>query len=172
MEEKANDPKFLFEAWQEAERKALELLTDARAQQLKFYSQMVAGQMTEAQCRVVLLDRRKSEIKAYYEEAEAAMKAAREEFEVAALREIIAGDESEAEEKLFGEQNPVDAEGPFWQDEEGIVYGVKAAKGKYVMFARHEVVRTKREDEKSGDLSLTEARERGFEPANAKAKKN
>jgi hypothetical protein len=152
------------------EEQLLEQLRVCREGQLAAYIGMAAGQMTAMQCQVVLLDRRKSHVKDWYEQFDAATEAVRSEYEVARIREALsAEDDTTATEKLFGDNLANDG-GPYWQDELGLVYAVKPAKGKYVPFKKFEVVRTKRDDEQSGDLSLKEAREHGFEPANAKAK--
>lgn len=50
-----------------------------------------------------------------------------------------------------------------FQDDEGTVYQVEQATGKFVYFEKFEVKRTRREGEKAGTLSLTKARELGYE---------
>lgn len=52
--------------------------------------------------------------------------------------------------------------GKSFQDDEGVVYQTALAKGRYVEFYDYEILRTRREGEKSGTLSLVKAREAGF----------
>lgn len=53
--------------------------------------------------------------------------------------------------------------GGHFQDGEGTVYQVQDAKGRFVHFDKHEVKRTRRQGERSGNLSLTDARALGYE---------
>lgn len=50
----------------------------------------------------------------------------------------------------------------YFQDNEGTVYKVVEPDGKYVNFEKISYVRTRRLNEKRGDLSLKEAEEAGF----------
>ena len=50
----------------------------------------------------------------------------------------------------------------YFQDSEGTVYKVVIPEGKFVTFDKISYVRTRRLDEKRGDLSLKEAEEAGF----------
>ena len=53
--------------------------------------------------------------------------------------------------------------GTMFQDDEGTVYQTVIPEGKFVSFDKIGYIRTRREDEKRGDLSLKKAREAGFE---------
>ena len=53
--------------------------------------------------------------------------------------------------------------GGHFQDVEGTVYQVAEHKGKWVHFDKYEVKRTRRQGEKSGSLSLTAAKDLGYE---------
>lgn len=90
--------------------------------------------MTEAQQRFVALERKKEEIKKFYEE----LKVATEEV----LKEV----------GLNG----------YFQDEEGIVYKIIEPEGKFVLFDRLSYIRTRRQHEKRGELSMKEAEGAGF----------
>jgi hypothetical protein len=90
--------------------------------------------MTEAMKRLIELDKKKAEIKKFYEDMAEAVKAVAIEIGV---------------DKYF-------------QDEEGTVYKIVTPKGKYVHFEPLDYVRTKRADEKRGELSVKEAEEAGF----------
>jgi hypothetical protein len=48
-------------------------------------------------------------------------------------------------------------------DEQGIVYGIVEAEGKWIPYEKYTYVRTKREGEQRGTLSVKEAQERGFQ---------
>lgn len=50
----------------------------------------------------------------------------------------------------------------YFQDEEGTVYKVVIPEGKWVTYDKISYVRTRRLDEKRGDLSLKEAEAAGF----------
>ena len=50
----------------------------------------------------------------------------------------------------------------YFQDAEGTVYKTEESTGRYVHFSRYTYSRTKRGDEKRGDLSIKEAKEAGF----------
>ena len=92
--------------------------------------------MTPAQRKLIELDKRKPEIKAYYEE----------------LRETLA---QVAEE--------IGVEG-FFQDGAGNpVYQVIKPQGRFVQFEDLAYIRTKLEDEKRGELSKKKAEEAGFD---------
>jgi len=53
--------------------------------------------------------------------------------------------------------------GGHFQDSEGTVYQVHVAEGKFVHFDKYEVKRTRRDGERSGSLSLTKAKDLGYE---------
>ena len=53
--------------------------------------------------------------------------------------------------------------GGHFQDNMGTVYQVADATGRFVHFDRYEIKRTRREGERSGNLSLTVARDLGYE---------
>jgi hypothetical protein len=52
--------------------------------------------------------------------------------------------------------------GGHFADEEGTVYQIEKAKGTYVYFQEFEVLRTRREGEKKGTLSMFKAKELGY----------
>lgn len=91
--------------------------------------------MTDKQRRFVELERRKNEIKKYYEDLE------------------IATTELISEQGLNS----------FFQDEQGTVYKLIECAGRFVKFDRYSYIRTKRPGEERGSLSLKEAKEHGFE---------
>ena len=90
--------------------------------------------MTENQKRFVELEKRKEEIKQYYEDLKVAIEAVK---------------------------NEVGLNG-YFQDEEGTVYKIVEPDGKFVTYDKISYVRTRRLHEKRGDLSLKEATEAGF----------
>lgn len=53
--------------------------------------------------------------------------------------------------------------GSFFQDTDGTVYHTSEKKGQWIDFTPHEIQRTRRAGEAKGSLSLTAAREAGFE---------
>ena len=57
------------------------------------------------------------------------------------------------------------------QDEEGTVYKISQPKGTYIEFKTIDYVRTRRGEEKSGDLSLKDAEAAGFEVERKNKKK-
>jgi hypothetical protein len=91
-------------------------------------------ELTEAQKRFVLLDRRKAEYKQFLEDLKAATEAVVAEIGV----------------------------GGFFQDEEGIVYQTAEPDGRFVYYERVIINRTRREGEAKGSLSMKTAREAGF----------
>jgi hypothetical protein len=90
--------------------------------------------MTEAQIRFVELERKKEDIKKYFDELNTACEALSKEIGV----------------------------NGFFQDEQGIVYKVVVPEGKFVHFEKLSYVRTRRPHEKRGDLSMKEAEGAGF----------
>lgn len=50
----------------------------------------------------------------------------------------------------------------YFKDDEGTVYKLEETTGRYVHFNKYTYSRTKRGDEKRGDLSMKEAQEAGF----------
>lgn len=85
--------------------------------------------LTEAQRRLVALDLRKAEIIAYYDELESTLKAIAEESGL----------------------------NSYFRDDDGIVYKITIPDGKFVSFKPYDYVRTKREGERAGTLSMKEA---------------
>ena len=53
--------------------------------------------------------------------------------------------------------------GSFFQDGEGTVYRVSIPQGKFVYFEQFTIDRTRREGEKTGTLSLKDAKEAGYD---------
>lgn len=90
--------------------------------------------LSDKQKRFVELERRKDEIKKYYEDLETAIT------------------------ELIGEQGV----NTYFQDEQGTVYKLIECEGKYVKFDKYGYNRTKRAGEERGSLSVKEAKERGF----------
>ena len=91
--------------------------------------------MTEAQSKFVSLERKKEEIKKYFDELTAACQEVAKEVGINGM----------------------------FQDEEGTVYKVVEPEGKFVHFEKISYVRTRRAHEKRGDLSMKEATEKGFQ---------
>lgn len=96
--------------------------------------------MTEAQAKFVELERKKDEVKKYFD----------------LLNEAI-----EAVSKEVGING-------YFQDDEGVVYKPVIPDGKFVYFEKISYVRTRRAHETRGDLSMKEAEGAGFKPANGK----
>lgn len=94
--------------------------------------------MTETQKRFVELERKKEEVKKYFDELNAATEALVNETGV----------------------------NSYFQDEQGIVYKVVVPEGKFVYFEKFSYVRTRRSHEKRGDLSMKEAELAGFKVPN------
>lgn len=90
--------------------------------------------MTPAQQKFVKLEKQKEEVKKFYEELKLA------------LEELV---------KEVGVNS-------YFQDDEGTVYKLVQPDGKWVQFEQFSYIRTRREHEKRGDLSLKEAEEAGF----------
>lgn len=90
--------------------------------------------MTPAQAKFVELEKKKAEIKKYFEELQNAVN------------------------ELVEEQGV----GGYFQDVEGTVYKIVEPAGRFVKYERFGYVRTRRDDEKRGDLSLKEAETAGF----------
>lgn len=90
--------------------------------------------MTEAQKKFIALEKRKEEVKKYFEELEEATKAVAKEIGIDGM----------------------------FQDGEGTVYKIVVPEGRFVKFDQIGYERTRRQGEKKGSLSLTDARERGF----------
>jgi hypothetical protein len=91
--------------------------------------------LTDKQKRFIELERRKDEIKKYYEDFGAA------------INDLV-------------QENGL---GHYFMDEQGIVYGIVEAEGKWIPYEKYTYVRTKREGEQRGTLSVKEAQERGFQ---------
>lgn len=90
--------------------------------------------MTEAQVKFVALEKRKEEVKKFFEDLALATEAVSKEIGVNGL----------------------------FQDNEGTVYKVVVPEGKFVHFEKLSYVRTRRSHEKRGDLSMKEAESAGF----------
>jgi len=90
--------------------------------------------MTDAQKKLVELDKRKEEIKKFHDDLSAA---------VADVQKEIGID-------------------GFFQDHEGTVYQIVVPKGKFMYFDHISYIRTRRLNEKSGDLSLDKAQAAGY----------
>lgn len=90
--------------------------------------------MTPIQRKFVELEKQKEEVKKYFENLSAAVS------------------ELQAEIGING----------YFQDDEGTVYKVVIPDGKFVHYEHVSYIRTRRLDEKRGDLSLKEAQEAGF----------
>ena len=90
--------------------------------------------MTEAQIKFVELEKKKEEVKKYFDELKQAT-------------EVLA--------KEIGING-------YFQDAEGTVYKVVIPEGRFVAFDKISYVRTRRSHEKRGDLSLKEAEAAGF----------
>lgn len=90
--------------------------------------------MTEAQIKFVALEKKKEEVKKFFEELKLAIEAVKAEVGVNGM----------------------------FQDGEGTVYKVVIPEGKFVTFDKISYVRTRRLDEKRGDLSLKEAEAAGY----------
>lgn len=90
--------------------------------------------MTPSQLKLVQLERKKEQVKKYFDELSEAVKAVADEIGI----------------------------GGYFQDEEGVVYKIVEPEGKFVHFEKISYVRTKRPHEKRGDLSMKEAESAGF----------
>ena len=94
--------------------------------------------MTYNQRRFIILERKKQEIKLYLEEL------------AAATEDLV---------KEMGINS-------YFQDDEGIVYKLVKPEGRFIKYEEYGYIRTRRADEKRGDLSLKEAEEAGFSVPN------
>ena len=90
--------------------------------------------LTEAHAKLIELDRKKNEVKKFFEDYKTA------------VEELV---------KTYGV-------GHAFQDPEGIVYQLVELDGKWVSFEKHGVERTKRPGEERGSLSVKKAKELGF----------
>lgn len=90
--------------------------------------------MTPTMEAFVVLERKKAEIKKYFEDLAVATEALVKEIGV----------------------------GSYFQDEQGIVYKTTIPDGKFVHFEKYGVDRTKRTDETRGTLSAKEAQAAGY----------
>lgn len=90
--------------------------------------------MTENQRKFVELERKKEEVKKYFDELKQAI-------------EVLA--------KEVGVNG-------YFQDDQGIVYKVVEPEGKFVTYDKISYIRTRRSHEKRGDLSMKEAETAGF----------
>jgi hypothetical protein len=90
--------------------------------------------MTPTQQRFVELERKKEEVKKYYEDLQAT------------IQQLV-------------QENGLNS---YFADDQGVVYKIAECEGRYVKFDKYGYCRTKRPGEKQGSLSLKEAREHGF----------
>lgn len=91
--------------------------------------------LSPAAQRFIELEKKKAEVKQYFEDLRLAT------------------------EELVKEQGV----GSYFQDpSDGTVFKLVIPEGKFVQFEKYGYVRTRRKDEKRGDLSLKEAKEAGF----------
>jgi len=95
---------------------------------------MTVANLTPAIQRFIELERKKNDVKKYFEELKTATELLAKEVGV----------------------------GGYFQDDEGIVYGIVEPEGKFVNYERVSYVRTKRPGESRGSLSVKEAEENGF----------
>lgn len=95
--------------------------------------------ITDAKNKFIELDRKRAEIKQFFDDYKAAV-----ENVVAEL-----------------------GSGVYFQDDEGVVYKTSELEGKFVYFDKFEIKHTRREGEEKGTLSITDAQNAGFTPANA-----
>ena len=91
--------------------------------------------LSENQKRFIELEKKKKEYKEFFEELSNSIQSVADEIGI----------------------------GGMFQDDEGTVYQIVEPEGRFVKFDKIGYVRTRREGEKRGDLSLTKARENGFE---------
>lgn len=96
---------------------------------------MMNKPLTPAIQRFIELEKKKEEVKKYFEELNTA------------LEEVV---------KEIGV-------GSYFQDAHGTVYKTVIPEGKFVYFERFGINRTRRPGEKRGDLSIKEAKEAGFQ---------
>ena len=92
------------------------------------------SQLTPAIQRFIELERKKADVKKYFEELKTALEAVVAEVGV----------------------------NSYFQDADGCVYKTTIPEGRFVNYERYGYARTRRKDEKRGDLSLKEAEEAGF----------
>lgn len=92
------------------------------------------AKLSEKQKQFLKLEKRRDEVKQYFDDLEAAVK------DVAAEIGI----------------------GGMFQDSEGTVYKIVEPNGRYVHYEKHSYVRTRRPHEDRGDLSIKEAEAAGF----------
>lgn len=90
--------------------------------------------MSPTQIKFVQLERKKEEVKAYFDQLSEAVNAVAKEIGINSL----------------------------FQDEHGIVYKIVEPAGRFVNYEKISYVRTKRSHEKNGTLSVKEAEEAGF----------
>lgn len=90
--------------------------------------------LTDAQKKFIELEKKKEEVKAYFDQLNQAVEEVAKEIGV----------------------------GGYFQDQEGTVYKIVVPEGKFVYFEKLSYERTRRAGEKSGSLSLKEAREKGY----------
>jgi len=91
--------------------------------------------LTNTQKKYIELEKKKEQYKVYLEELKATVELLNQEMGI----------------------------GGHFQDAEGTVYQVHDNKGRFVYFDKYEIKRTRREGERSGSLSLTAARDLGYE---------
>lgn len=91
--------------------------------------------MTEAQKKFVELEKKKEEVKKYFDDLQAAIAAVVKE----------------------------DGVDSYFLADDGTVYKVVEAEGRWINFDKYSYLRTKRPGEERGTLSLKDAREHGFQ---------
>ena len=93
--------------------------------------------MTEAQKEFVKLEEQKEAVKLYFEKLAAATEKVAAEIGI----------------------------GGYFQDDKGIVYKVVVPEGRFINYEKISYVRTRRVGEERGTLSLKEAKQAGYAPA-------
>jgi len=91
--------------------------------------------LTEVQKRFVELEKQKQDHRLFFEELESAAQEVADEIGIDSM----------------------------FQDDEGTVYQVVIPEGRFVHYPKIGYIRTRRTEEKRGDLSLKKAKEAGFE---------
>lgn len=113
----------------------ISLSNEVQLREVERHEPHVAPDLTDAQHTLIELDRRKAAITEFYERYEKALAAVVAESGV----------------------------GCHFQDDEGVVYQLVEPEGRFVYFEKYRANRTRRDEEKAGTLSMTKARELGYE---------
>jgi hypothetical protein len=112
----------------------------------RYREQTATGKLTPEMLHFIELDKKKAEVKAFFEEYNRAAKDVVDQIGI----------------------------GSYFQDEDGTVYKTVKPAGTFVSFVDYSIDRTRRAEEAKGSLSMKEAREAGYtlpETATAKAVK-